>query len=135
MMEAHSTEREYPVTVTVEDRLRLLEAGEQVARIGSWEWQPKTHERLWSRNMFRLLGLDPDIPGSRVRAVLGRVHPRDRDLVREFFDAARSGLEPAPVEARVMTDGHIRYLRGTITQLDLGEGGARRIIGVVQDIT
>ena len=40
-------------------RLRLLEAGERVAKLGSWEWFPDRDEQLWSDNLYRIFGLKP----------------------------------------------------------------------------
>jgi hypothetical protein len=34
----------------------LLETGEQVTNLGSWEWLPETDTNLWSANLYRISG-------------------------------------------------------------------------------
>ncbi len=38
----------------------LREVAERTARLGSWQWWPGRNETRWSRNLYLLLGLDPD---------------------------------------------------------------------------
>ena len=36
-----------------------LDAAEQVALLGSWEWRPVTHTYRWSENLYRIFGIEP----------------------------------------------------------------------------
>ena len=58
-----------------------LEAAQSLARIGSWEWNLDTGERVWSREMHRLLAIDPDLPDEeKQRLSRERIHPEDLHL-------------------------------------------------------
>ena len=39
----------------------LIEA-QRVAQVGSWQWNPKTDEVVWSRELYRIAGRDPSLP-------------------------------------------------------------------------
>lgn len=41
------------------ENIRLLRMTEDIARIGRWRYYPKTQTQDWSREMFRMNGLDP----------------------------------------------------------------------------
>jgi hypothetical protein len=73
----------------------LLAAAEQLAGIGSWMMHPDTGELIWSRNMFRIWGVDPEagVPSDAQRTAL--THPDDRERrVREIERV--SGCAGAP---------------------------------------
>ena len=46
----------------VEERLRkseaLLAEAQEIAGLGSWEWDMATNDVLWSAGLYRILGLD-----------------------------------------------------------------------------
>jgi DNA-binding CsgD family transcriptional regulator len=113
--------------------VRLLEAAEQVADVGSMEWLPRTDARLWSDNLYRLFGYEPgEVTPSR-EWLLARVLPADRERVIRYSN--RDGPSP-PIELRAhhRTLG-VRRFRVTIATFESDDGGPTRIVGVVQDIT
>lgn len=118
------------------DRLSLLEAGERVAALGSWDWRPGSGKLVWSDNLYRIFGREParDIPS--VKFVLDHAHPDDRERVRRYLEMARHESNPPPLEYRIVRPEHgVRYLRSTITTIEAGQGSATRIVGAVQDVT
>jgi DNA-binding CsgD family transcriptional regulator len=119
-----------------EQRLRLLEVGEQLAKLGSWEWLPGEDALSWSDNHYRILGLEPGVLTPTPEFMLEHVHPLDRDRMARYLDMSRTVRDLPPIEYRILLEGHgIRYLRTTITQIEINDRGATRIVGVVQDIT
>lgn len=117
-------------------RLRLLEAGERVAKLGSWEWFPDRDEQLWSDNLYRIFGLKPrEITPTRT-FVLKHTHPDDRERVASYVEMTRGLPGPPPIEFRIQQPGRdVRHVRSTITTVEVDSGGAKRIVGVVQDVT
>src|SRR5882757_7510858 len=114
----------------------LLEAAEQIAEIGSFEWVPEAGELRWSDNLFRIFGLEPgEVTPSR-DFWLERVHPDDRKQVdesRELFQ--RTGEVTKTLTYRFLRkDGALRHFRQTAGDLN-GEDGSRRIVGPIQDVT
>lgn len=74
---------------------------ERLAGFGSWEWRLEDDHFTWSDNMFRLLDLAPTAAPAAIPVLLDCAHPKDRDIVRKFFDELRQTGRAAPVEFRV----------------------------------
>ena len=114
----------------------LLESAEEVAAIGSWDWNLDTDELLWSDNLFRLHGLEPGEVAPTPRLVVEQAHPDDRDRIERECDTARRDGQLGPLEYRcVLPDGAVRHLRAKQAVTEREEGGPRRIVGSVQDVT
>ena len=115
---------------------RALERAEQLAQTGTWEWDLDTDVLLWSTNMWRLLGLEPDSVTPTPEYVIGRVHPDDRKRVEEEIDLARrEGRLPGPTYRALWPDGTVHVLRSYPAVAEEREGRPRRLVGAVQDVT
>ncbi|MDX6618775.1 MAG: hypothetical protein QOK36_1161 [Gaiellales bacterium] len=116
-------------------RFAMLGQAEQVAGIGSWDWDLRTGQLRWSDNLFRLFGLRPGSCIPTPEHVLQRVHPDDRDRVRERVETAvASGHRPTePVEFGILPDGGaLRRVQSIGASVD---GDAHRLLGTLQDVT
>ncbi|RYZ81500.1 MAG: PAS domain S-box protein, partial [Proteobacteria bacterium] len=117
----------------MEQRLR---ESEEIARIGSWEFDVGTQKSFWSPATFHLLGFDskqgePDLETFRLR-----FHADDRNKFTETVEKALTSGIPYSIHARiVLEDDSIRWIhiRGRPSQAD--DGNVTRLRGVVQDIT
>jgi PAS domain S-box-containing protein len=118
-------------------RVALLERAEQLASIGSWSWTPVTDEVLWSDNLTRLMGLDPtDGVVPSMPLLYERIHPDDRERVRREIEAARHSGEMPGIDMRIVRpDGEARCLRAIGGVEEVVDGGPRRLVGSVQDVT
>ena len=54
----------------------VLERAEELAQTGAWEWDLESDTLLWSSNMWRLLGLEPDSVTPTPEYVIERGTPR-----------------------------------------------------------
>jgi PAS domain S-box-containing protein len=114
----------------------VLDRAEQLAQTGSWDWNLETDVLLWSDNMFRLLGLQPDEITPTPDYVVGRIHPEDRERVEQELEAARAVGALPDVTYRITTaDGSERSLRSFGAVADEHERRPSRLIGSVQDVT
>ncbi|MDX6367742.1 MAG: hypothetical protein QOK30_2818, partial [Nocardioidaceae bacterium] len=117
------------------DRL-VLDRAEQLARTGSWDWNLETDVVLWSDNMFRLLGMEPDEITPTTDYVVGRIHPEDRERVEQELEAATTrGTLPDVTYRITMPDDSLRSLRSFAAVADERDGRPSRLIGSVQDVT
>ncbi|HWA17146.1 MAG TPA: PAS domain-containing protein, partial [Gemmatimonadales bacterium] len=66
---------------------RHLAKAQEIARIGSWEWDPTTDQTWVSDELYQMLGLDRNWRFSRERW-FGLIHPDDRERVRNIYDEA-----------------------------------------------
>jgi PAS domain S-box-containing protein len=117
-----------------ESRDQLAEA-QQIANIGSWEWSPTTGHIVWSDEMYRIYGLDPETFVPSYESVSALAHPDEREKVRREREAAEASNEPMRYETRIVRpdgDERVLFAQGK-TVVD--ESGETKLIGTVQDIT
>jgi PAS domain S-box-containing protein len=113
----------------------LLERIEQLAQIGSWQWDRAKGELRWSDNLFRLMGLQPGQLVPSPEYLTQQTHPDDRERVARYVEQLKDGGRLAPIRFRILwPDGTVRHHRSPVTSLD-DAAGSRMIIGVVQDVT
>lgn len=112
-----------------------LDEAQRMARIGSYEVDLVTGRRMWSSELRRLCGLDPDHTPElqRVDALL---HPDDRERVlRKRADVVKT-LEPYFDEHRlVLPGGIVRTMQERVRVIRDLHGTPVKLIGVVQDVT
>jgi DNA-binding CsgD family transcriptional regulator len=113
----------------------LLDRAEQLGAVGSWEWTPETGELVWSDNLFRILGLAPRAAPPSVEFMLARSHPSDVPRLKQTLRTLAAGEVTDSVDYRIVRDDDVvRHLRSKIALVD-ESGGARRLIGTIQDVT
>jgi PAS domain S-box-containing protein len=106
------------------------------AGLGTWELNPATGERRWSKRCLELFGLESDHGLTPERFALV-VHPEDRDRWRAAFERATTPGAEGNGEYRVeyRTSGpRLRWIAAT-GRAFFENGRAVRVIGTVQDIT
>ena len=123
----------------MEERLRASEArfadAQRLAKVGSWERDLETEKVQWSGEMFRIFGLPKEAPPN-YGAVMGYIHPKDREKSAEADQKIRSSNGPVDVEYRVVRrDGNVRFVRSIVEAIKDDLGTPIRIVGATQDIT
>ena len=113
---------------------RLKEA-QQLAHVGSWELDLRTDAVLWSDEVFRIFEADPARTETTFRQFLEWVHPHDRAMVQQTFEASIKDRQPYNVQLRLLLPGgRLKHVRARgVTEYHGGR--AVRIHGTVQDIT
>ena len=120
---------------TRESESRLLTA-QQMAHVGSWEWDIASGAVTWSQQLYRNFGVDPAEFAPSVEAYMDLVHPDDREFVTSIISQALETLEPFEFEHRSIRpgDGDVRVHHCTGEVL-LADGGATNMAGTNQDVT
>ena len=114
----------------------LLAQAQQIAHVGSWEWDIVEDRVAWSDETARLYGHGLEERGSSMFKFLQCVHPDDAAKVRAIMDEAMRELKPFECEHRaVMPDGAVRTLHGRAEVIGDDKGKAIRMVGTAQDIT
>lgn len=114
----------------------LLRQSQQVALIGSWRADLATGQITWSLEIYQLFEVDPQQLNISYDIFLERVHPDDRELVNEAYQASVTNHDRFDVSHRLLLSaGHIKHIhqRGE-TMYDHG-GQPLYTIGIAQDIT
>ena len=113
-----------------------LEDAQQLAHIGSWQWDLTTGQTQWSTEFYRILGLDPDTQGDHQDLFLARVHPDDAAEVVRAQDEAATAHDDIHSEYRVVRpDGTVRDVRAMGRAVRGESGTVVRLVGTVQDVT
>jgi PAS domain S-box-containing protein len=88
---------------------QLLAQAEELAAIGSWEWDVQTGEVSWSEELYRLSGLDPNRFKPSFEGFMSTIHPDDRSTMAAVIEEVLASHEPFATEYRVVRpDGSVR---------------------------
>lgn len=120
------------------DRLiAMRDVAEQVARMGSFSWDLTTGLAAWSPEVDRLFDMEGRDVGGDFRVLIEeRVHPEDRERLRELFNVHLHTGNALDHEYRVVhRDGSEHILHSTATAEPAEEGRNARITGFVRDVT
>jgi len=113
-----------------------LSQAQQVAHLGSFEWNPVSGELQWSDEHFRLWGMPPQSVTPTFEIFRQGLHPDDVAQMEGVLQAALQGGSGYGFTHRVVwPDGseHHIYARGEVT-FDKA-GVAVRMAGTVQEVT
>jgi PAS domain S-box-containing protein len=115
---------------------RQLAVAQQLARLGSFEWDVRTGTLVWSDELRRIYAVPEALHNLTFRDFLDRAHPEDRERVEATILEAVADRATFALEQRVVRpDGGVRQLelRGEVIR---DEGGrAVAVIGSCQDVT
>jgi PAS domain S-box-containing protein len=116
-------------------REELLVEAQQIAGVGSWEWDLAKRSSTWSPELYRIFGLDPEGGEPSYEAFLDSIHPADRTMVERTVRAALSGGAFSVVHRIVRPDGEERLVicRGKVF-FDLDRSPVR-MVGATLDMT
>jgi PAS domain S-box-containing protein len=127
---------------TMEKALRkgesLLAEAQQVAKIGSWEWNVLADEISWSKEMFNVFGLDPALAIPNYEEHLVFFTPPSQEKLRQKVQQAVNTGESYNIELELQLprpDGSRRYVEA-IGHAEHGHNGeVIRLYGTLQDIS
>jgi diguanylate cyclase (GGDEF)-like protein/PAS domain S-box-containing protein len=132
--------RDIGMRIAADERLRRSEAqlaeAQQLAALGSWEWDVVSGEVTWSPELYRILRRDPDRSPASYEGYFEAIHPSDRPLAEAAIKGTLASGRPLDYECRVLRPGGVErviHARGRAVKDDFG--ALVRIVGTVQDIT
>lgn len=112
-----------------------LATAQRVGRIGSVETDLASGKSLWSDEMYRILGLEPD-SGSSLARFLDLVHPDDREAVLGLRERTMAGIENRPSEFRIIRpDGSIRTIYRESEVFHDDAGRPAKLVVTIHDVT
>jgi PAS domain S-box-containing protein len=110
-----------------------LNRAQAVAHVGSWHVDIRNDALTWSAETYRMFGIQPEQPLT-LESFFARVHPADRDDVRQAWNAALQGAR-YDIEHRIVLGSETRWVRERAEISFDAQGNALEGIGTVQDIT
>ncbi|MEM8831201.1 MAG: chemotaxis protein CheB [Cyanobacteria bacterium P01_G01_bin.19] len=124
-----------------ESEAKLLEA-QSIANLGNWEievgenFELETARAIWSAELFRIYGLDPDLPVPTFAELLEFHPPEDRATIRSAFAKLLSDCTDYSLDLRCdLPDGETRYLNSIGRAVCDNSGEVIKLYGTVMDIT
>lgn len=109
---------------------------QQMAQLGSWEWEIATGRMLWSEEMFRILGLDPATTLPTFDAFLDAIHSDDRPAMERRIEEALH--TPGCLELEYRTADSGRPARSIHCRAEVfidDDDKPVRMIGTAHDVT
>src|SRR5262245_46083723 len=111
-----------------------LDQAQQLSRTGSFGRSIATGDIVWSKEVYRILGIDPAVRPN-LDLVMRHVPPEDWELVRNEMGRPVQGACALDVEHRwLMPDGSVKqlHIRARRVRYDSGE---EEMVGAVMDVT
>jgi PAS domain S-box-containing protein len=132
----------------LENKNKELNEAQQIAMLGSWDWNPDTNEVKWSDQMYRIYGYGEERFPVTFEKAIEQMLPSDAERARRRMKdhiaaAQRLFKEKGQMEFNspsfeytiILPDGSKKNLRGAGKIILIGDGKVSRVIGTVQDIT
>jgi len=125
-----------PKKLALDQALAALDRVEEMAQIGSYEWQLDGSKPVWSRQLFRLLGFEPGAVEPSDVTFQSVIHPDEVADVRARLAADLESATPATNVYRVIwPSGEMRHLSANC-RFDCEPGGTpTRMFGTFMDVT
>ena len=79
---------------TIQNKTNQLMEAQQLAHIGSWEWDVLTNKIEWSDELYRIYGLTPQEFKADYENYLKYIHPDDREYVNSIVQQAFKDHQP-----------------------------------------
>jgi PAS domain S-box-containing protein len=112
-----------------------LNHAQEIAKMGSWEYDLFTDSVTWSKNYYKLIGLDPSEPPLSLNEIRRIVHPDDRTV----FETKLSRMQDSQILESIyfrllMPDESIKWIQANMVPF-FEDGRLVRVSGVSIDIT
>ncbi len=111
---------------------------QEIAHLGSWELDIASGRLVWSDEVYRILGLEPQEFESSYDAFFEYVHPEDRELVdSSYSNSIASNADGYEIEHRIVrkNTGELRYVYEKCEHVRDYSGKIVRSLGSILDIT
>ncbi|UAM99823.1 response regulator [Polaribacter litorisediminis] len=118
------------------DYIQLLSEAQEMAHMGSWEWNVVTNEVEWSDMMFILLGLKPSSTMPSYQLALHHVHPDDKERYEKAIQETLANKTTFYLENKIVKEDNsvISVISRAKCFLDEDEN-LIRMVGTVQEIS
>lgn len=112
----------------------LVEA-QRLSHTGSWYWNARTGEVIWSQEFFVIFGFDPEKTKASYSLYLDRIHPEDRSKVEQVRCAAAREKRDFDAEYRLLFPGGLIKFLHSVGHCVVSPSGDIKYVGAVMDIT
>jgi diguanylate cyclase (GGDEF)-like protein/PAS domain S-box-containing protein len=115
------------------ERSQGLAEAQRLAQLGSWSWDLREDAAVWSAEMFRIFGRDPDLGAPPRSEFLAYVAVEDHVRTDAWYAAMLAGDDRAELELRITNGDGVERVLHAVASRDRHRRG--RYVGTVQDVT
>jgi PAS domain S-box-containing protein len=114
----------------------LYKQAQALSHIGNWTWLIKENKIVWSDELYRIYGLEPQSEELNFERYSTFIHPDDKEYLFNTIQNALTSKEPYQLQHRIiLSTGEVRHLEANgRVQLD-NRGQPASMVGTAQDIT
>ena len=128
--------KEHQLVSRLTESEALHKQAEKLTHLGNWSWEIGSDKIIWSDEMFRVYGLEPQSETITFERFLSLIHPDDRERrVTEINEAVATGIVKDYTLKIVNPDGTIKVLKGRGNIISDSNRQPKFLIGTCQDIT
>lgn len=126
-----------PLGNALTEREAVVSEVERLAKVGSWLWDVRSNQVVWSSELFRILGYDESTVEPTAELFFARIHPEDLPALRAFSEqSAVTGQTEPGMRCRILReDGTIRSIVLIGSPIRDSSGELVRIVGAARDVT
>ncbi|MFE1598434.1 PAS domain-containing hybrid sensor histidine kinase/response regulator [Methylobacterium sp. ID0610] len=115
---------------------RMLVMAEEIAHVGHWRLAVKENRLAWSREIYRIYGLDPETTRPTVATAVAAYHPEDRSAIEACLAEAVAERRPYTRALRlVRPDGTVRHVVARCLCEEDEAGEVVALFGTLSDVT
>ncbi len=123
-------------TAALSESEARLDRAQEIAGIGSWEVEFSTGRVFWSKEMYRIRGVEGASSPFTLQSGARDIDPEDWPRVREWFEQLRAGRELQAIECRIhRPDGETRVVSFEGKPIVEEAGKVTKIAGTLRDVT
>ncbi|HEV2987241.1 MAG TPA: ATP-binding protein [Candidatus Angelobacter sp.] len=112
-----------------------MQLAQRCVGIGIWEWHLQSGTLVWSDEICRLHGIEPESFDGKYESWMESIHPEDRQQVHRSITQAMAQSADYEVQYRVIFSGkNIHWLEARGQTIVIGDTSVR-MLGVAMDIT
>lgn len=115
-------------------KIRLMNA-QQLAQLGTWDWDIKKNEVFWSDDLVKITGKTVTKFNTARDHLIDIVHPEDKKMVEDAVNKCIKYKALYTLEYRIITDGNTLFLHEKTDILYDRNNSPVGIFGTIQDIT
>lgn len=121
---------------TIREMNMMVSQGQELANLGTWQWDMASERLLWSDELYRIYGLDGNNFVPSYESYLAKIHPEDRERVRATIDQAVAEKKEIAFEERIVRpNGDVRNLQSWLRVVKDDKGNMVKLVGACLDVT
>jgi PAS domain S-box-containing protein len=120
----------------LEEREAKLAEAQAIAHLGSWEYNSATRKLIWSQELYRIYGLDPNQSPPADWQSCTHIHAEDLPQLRQTIENAIAERQSFSLDHRIIrSDGELRYVHSKGQICTDRHSQELVVCGTVMDIT